>query len=87
MEGGQIIMLADDGLGILIFLSVVAGIILGELKSRKKQPIQFDKKVKHAKKYRVKDDLLDIEDSEFDGAILFGDSWFPPESFDNIENN
>jgi hypothetical protein len=77
---------ADEGLGILILFSVVGGIILGELRSRKSKPKTVDKKVKHRKKRKIEDDLS-LEDSEFDGAILFGDYWFPPECFDDIENN
>jgi len=79
-------MTEGDGLGIIVFFTFIAGIILGELKSRTK-PKPINGKAKHRKKRKENDDLLDIEDSEFDGAILFGDYWFPPEGFDDIENN
>jgi len=52
-------MLADDGLGILTFFSVVAGIILGELKSRTR-PKTVGKPVKHRKKRKEKETLSGI---------------------------
>jgi hypothetical protein len=83
-------MSANDGLGLLVFFAVVLGVfwgILSEHKNRNEQPILPDRKTKRTKKRKIKDDLLDIEDSEFDGAIPFGDHWFPSECFDDIENN
>jgi hypothetical protein len=83
-------MSANDGLGLLVFFAVVLGVfwgILSEHKNRNEQPILPDRKTKRTKKRKIKDDLLDIEDSKFDGAILFGDHWFPSECFDDIENN
>lgn len=79
----------NTSLGLLVFFAVIFGIFWGILsahKNRNEQPIQPDRKTKQTKKHKEKENLLEIEASEFNGAILFGDYWFPPE-FDDIENN
>ena len=78
-------MSANDGLGLIVFFTVILGVIWGELKSRTK-PKPINDKVKRAKKHRLKEDL-NIEDSEFDGAMLFGDYLFPEEFPEFGENN
>jgi len=80
-------MSVNDSLGILIGFAVIGGIILGEIRSRQKQPIQPEKNTKIHKELREEPALLDIEDSEFDGALLFGDFWFPAEFPELGENN
>jgi hypothetical protein len=79
----------NTSLGLLVFFAVILGIfwgILSERKNRNEQPIQPDRKTKQTEKPEIKDDLLDIGDSEFDGAILLNDYIFPKE-FPEIEEN
>ena len=72
------------GFWILVSLSILVGWIWAVISGNKKQkqPIQLNKSVKKAKKYRVKDNLI-LEDSESDGLMSEGDILFPPESFDD----
>jgi hypothetical protein len=65
---------------VLIGFSVVAGLILGILKSRKTKPKTSDNRAITDGK---KDRELRIEDSESDGPMSEGEILFPPESFDD----
>jgi hypothetical protein len=69
-----------DGLGFIILFAVVGGLIWGIL-ADKKQSKPVDKRAKTSDN----EDDLSIEDSEFDGAILFGDYLFPSE-IDDLDN-
>jgi hypothetical protein len=58
-------MTEGDGLGIIVFFTVILGVIWGELKSRTK-PKPINDKVKRIKKRKIKDDpLRDFEDIEY----------------------
>lgn len=61
-------MSANDGLGLLIGFAVIGGIILGELRSRKKQPIEI-KSEKHRKKPKVEDDSSEFESDDIDKDV------------------
>jgi hypothetical protein len=79
----------NTSLGLLVFFAVILGIfwgILSERKNRNEQPVQPDRKTIQAEKPKIKDDLLDIWDSEFDGAILLNDYFFP-EEFPELEES
>jgi hypothetical protein len=61
-------MTEGDGLGIIVFFTFIAGIILGELKSRTK-PKPINGKAKHRKKRRVDDDLNEFESDDIDADV------------------
>jgi len=66
-----------DGFGILMFLSISAGVILGLIKS-------YSQRNQQPKPIEDNEENLTIEDSEGDGLFL-DDPLFPPE-FDDIED-
>ena len=71
----------NDGFGLLIFFTVILGLLWGMIKGSSKQPIEPVKKPKRAKKRTVKEDLS-LDDSEGDG-LFFNEPLFPPDDFDN----
>jgi hypothetical protein len=75
---------SDNGLGFIIMLSVILGVIWGELKTRTK-PKPINDKIEHRTKRKIEEDLS-LEDSEGDG-LFFDEPLFPPEFPEFDENN
>ena len=63
-------MSVNDGFGLLVAFSVVAGIALGEIRWRqiKNKPV-VEKRAKRVKKRRVKDDSNSFESDDIDRDV------------------
>jgi hypothetical protein len=81
-----IVLFAAGGYLLAIFLGMLKSAIDASIrKTRRKDQLKVCGTALKHKIISENDESLSIEDSEGDGLILFDDTLFPPESFEDLE--